>query len=337
MQSMQERINNMQSNGGGGGALPATAPTSKGILESSLPKLRDTLIEGMGGTVPNTAVGLQAVPPGAPPPPGFPASAMNASGTAAPAAGGAEGATAAPTSGGPVIQVVGNDKKSSSSSAAKKESAPAYIPSGSNFEAVLMTGMDASTSISANRNPTPALLRVKSDAILPNMFNFSVRECFVMVGGFGNMSSERVEMRTENMSCISEDGSVYEGKIEAYLVGEDGKAGARGRVVSKQGALLAKGFMAGFVGGIGQAFQPQPIQALNVNATGGSSPGYQFPNGDQVLGNAISSGLNRSGTALANFYIKLAEQMFPVVELDAGRKMTIVLLKGVELKMESKR
>lgn len=236
-----------------------------------------------------------------------------------------------------IIQVVGDtgEKKSAIRAAKLAEKPPAYIPSGSNFEGVLLNGMDASTAIGANRTPAPALLRIKSDAILPNMFSFNVRECFVLVGGFGNISSERVEMRTETMSCISEDGTVWEGKVEGYLVGEDGKVGARGRVVSKQGALLAKSFMAGFVGGIGGAFSPQPVSALNLTG-GSSSTAYQYPALEQVVGSGVSQGLNKSATALAQFYIKLAEQMFPVIELDANRKMTIILIKGVDLKMEKK-
>lgn len=242
--------------------------------------------------------------------------------------------TASPVQPQQTIQVVGEDKKSVTKKHDKKETPSAYVPSGSNFEAVLLNGMDASTAIGANRTPTPALLRIKTEAILPNMFSFNVRECFVMVGGYGNMSSERVEMRTETMSCIEEGGAVWEGKIEGYLVGEDGKAGARGRVVSKQGALLAKSFMSGFVGGLGGAFSPQPVQSLNLN--GGSTQSYQMPSIDQVVGGGISQGLNKSSQALSSFYIKLAEQMFPIVELDAGRKMTIILLKGVNLKMEKK-
>lgn len=232
------------------------------------------------------------------------------------------------------IQVVGEEKRQNKT-AGKKANPTVMIPSGSNFEAVLMTGMDASTSIGANKTPTPALLRVKSDAILPNMHSFNVRECFVLVGGFGNMSSERVEMRTETMSCVSESGEVFEGKIEGYVVGEDGKAGARGRVVSKQGSMLAKSFMAGFLGGIGNAFAPQPVQALNIAP--GSSPQYQYPDAEQLVGNGIAGGFSKSANALAAFYIQIAQQMFPVVELDASRKMTIILLKGVELTMEKKR
>ena len=306
VQTLQERMNNLGDKGG------ANAPTQrdKNLLDKLLPASNDSNKPPNASTN-NTANFGSNIGEGTP-------SAVNP--------------PSAPVT---TIQVVGEDKKISKA-LAKKENPQAYIPSGSNFEAVLLNGMDASTAINANRSPTPALLRIKTDAILPNLFNFNVRECFVMVGGFGNMSTERVEMRTETMSCVAENGEVYEGKIEGYLVGEDGKAGARGRVVSKQGALLAKSFMAGFVGGLGSSFMPQSVQSLNLGATNGSAPAYQYPSADQVVGSGISSGLSKSSLALSNFYIKLAEQMFPVVELDAGRKMTIILLKGVDLKMEKK-
>ena len=206
----------------------------------------------------------------------------------------------------------------------------AYLPSGSNFEAVLMNGLDANTSVAANKTPAPSLLRIKTEAILPNLYSQDVKECFILVGSYGNLSSERAEMRTENISCVSETGRVFEGKVEGYVVGEDGKVGMRGRLVSKQGALLAKGFMAGFLGGLGQTFTAQPVQSLNVSP--GTTQTYQYPDAGQALGNSLAGGLNKSSQMLSQFYIKMAEQMFPVIEIDAGRKVTIILLKGVEIK-----
>lgn len=232
------------------------------------------------------------------------------------------------------IQVVGNDPTSASAAPKPiKQEVVANIPAGSSFEGVLLNGMDASTSISASKSPTPAVLRIKSEAILPSLYKYDLRECFVLLAGFGNMSSERVELRTENLSCISEKGEVFEGKIEAYVVGEDGKAGARGRMVSKQGALLAKSFMAGFVGGVGSAFSPQPVQSINLN---GAQQEYQYPSADAIIGSGVGRGMNTAGTQLAKFYLSLAEQMFPILELDAGRKLTVVMLKGTDLKMEKK-
>jgi conjugal transfer pilus assembly protein TraB len=236
----------------------------------------------------------------------------------------------------PKIQVVGTRPDPAIVAAQNKKAKPiAYLPAGSVFEGVLLTGMDASTAVAANKTPTPALFRVKSDAILPNHFTQDVKECFVLAGGFGNLSSERAEMRTQTISCVNEGGEVFEGEIEGYLVGEDGKAGIRGRVVSKQGSILANSLMAGFVGGLGAAFTPQPVNSLSLG--GGGTQQYQVPSAEYIVGSSVGRGLNQSGQALSQFYISMAQQMFPVIEIDAMRKVSIVLIKGIELRKQEKK
>jgi conjugal transfer pilus assembly protein TraB len=142
-------------------------------------------------------------------------------------------------------------------------------------------------------------------------------------------------MRTQTLSCVNEKGEVFESDIEGYLVGEDGKAGIRGRVVSKQGSVLAKSFMAGFASGLGSAFSPQTVNSLNLQPT--VQQQYQYPSGDQILGSGIGQGLSRSGSALAQFYISMAQQMFPVIEIDAMRKVSVVVIKGIQLKKVDKK
>ena len=69
----------------------------------------------------------------------------------------------------------------------------------------------------------------------------------MIVGGFGDLGSERAYLRAETLTCVRTDGGVIEVPLDAYAVGEDGKVGIRGRLVSKQGALLAKALQAGFM------------------------------------------------------------------------------------------
>ena len=45
------------------------------------------------------------------------------------------------------------------------------------------------------------------------------------------------------------------------------------------------------------------------------------------LGGGVGHALDR----LAQYYIKLAEQTFPVVEIDAGRDVDVVITKGVRI------
>ena len=59
------------------------------------------------------------------------------------------------------------------------------IPAGSILRGVLLSGMDAPTGRQSRRDPYPALARLKHDAILPNRFRADVRECFLVLAGYG--------------------------------------------------------------------------------------------------------------------------------------------------------
>lgn len=200
---------------------------------------------------------------------------------------------------------------------------------GGMFEGVLLTGMDAPTNTVAKNNPIPALIRVKTDAILPNMYQGPVRECFVVASGYGMLATERAVLRTEKISCVTEDGEGIEQKIDGYVVGEDGKAGLRGRLVSKQGQLIAKSLVAGMLEGLGTALQPQAVPQLNVSPTGTSQ--YQDPDLTGAGKNALYGGVSSAANNVARFYLDMAKEIFPVVEVDAGRRVTVVLLNGIGL------
>ena len=64
----------------------------------------------------------------------------------------------------------------------------------------------------ARRDPYPALMRIKHDAILPNRFRADVRECFLVAAGYGDLASERAYPRTEAITCIREDGGARRGR-----------------------------------------------------------------------------------------------------------------------------
>ena len=201
-----------------------------------------------------------------------------------------------------------------------------YIPSGSFTRAVLLGGLDAPTGGQAQRNPQPVLLRLVDHAVLPNHFRARIKECFVVGAGYGDVSSERAYIRTESLSCVTRDGAAIDVPIKGYVAGEDGKAGMRGRLVSKQGQILANALLAGIAGGIGSAFQ-QNSTTFSVSPLGSTStvdPGRQFEAG-------IGSGVGKALDRLAQYYINLAEKVFPVVEVDAGRTVDVVVTQGVSL------
>ena len=201
-----------------------------------------------------------------------------------------------------------------------------YIPSGAFTRAILLGGLDAPTGGQSQRNPQPVLLRLVDNAVLPNHFRSRIKECFVVGAGFGDVSSERAYIRTESLSCVTREGTAIDVPIKGYVAGEDGKAGMRGRLVSKQGQLLANALLAGVASGIGQAFQ-QSSTTMSVSPLGATStvdPGKQFEAG---FGTGVGKALDR----LAQYYISLAEKVFPVIEIDAGRTVDVVITQGISL------
>jgi conjugal transfer pilus assembly protein TraB len=203
-----------------------------------------------------------------------------------------------------------------------------YIPSGAFMRVALLGGLDAPTGGQAQNNPWPVLLRVQDNAFLPNRYRARVRECFLLGAAYGDISSERAYLRLESLSCVLDGGEVVDTPAKGYVVGEDGKAGMRGRLVSRQGQVLANALMTGIIAGIGQGFQQNALSYSNSALGSIATPqsGKQFEAG-------IGAGVGKALDRLSQYYITLAEKMFPIIEVDAGRTVDVVLTKGVALGM----
>ena len=198
-----------------------------------------------------------------------------------------------------------------------------YIPI-SFTRAVLLGGLDAPTGGQAQANPHPVLLRLDDNAILPNRFRAQVRECFVIGAGYGDISSERAYIRTERLACVRNDGTALEVKIKGSIFDETGKVGMKGRLVTKQGQVLANALLAGVISGVGYGFQ-------NSYTTFSTSPFGQVATTDpsHAFEAGLAAGVGRAMDRLAQYYISLAEKTFPIIEVDAGRSVDVVLTEGV--------
>ena len=193
------------------------------------------------------------------------------------------------------------------------------LPATSILTGTLITGLDAPTGAQAQGEPLPVLLRLKKEAILPNRYRADVRECFALLGAYGDLSSERAHMRGETMSCILHDGTILEQPLKAFAVGEDGKEGARGRLVRREGTFIARALLVGFLEAAANALDNNQIVQI------GSGGGLDVQ-GAQAA--ATSIGASTAGSALgrvADWYIDQAFQLFPVIEIDAGREIDVVL------------
>ena len=126
-----------------------------------------------------------------------------------------------------------------------------YIPAGSFAKAVLLSGVDVSTSLQASADPDPVLIRVVDHGTLPRKFASDLKDCHVIAYAYGDISSERAKMRLETLSCTEiATGEIIETAVAGFVSGPDGKQGIRGEVVSVDSALLGNAFIAGTLGGL---------------------------------------------------------------------------------------
>jgi conjugal transfer pilus assembly protein TraB len=191
---------------------------------------------------------------------------------------------------------------------------------------VLLGGVDAPTGGQSQSNPHPIVIMLKDNSVLPNRFRGEYRECFVIAAAYGDISSERAYGRTESLSCVTRDGRALEVKIQGSIFGEDGKVGMRGRLVTKQGQMLANALMAGVVSGIGQG-----VSTANTTYSTTALGSVATSTGSDAMKAGIGGGVGKALDRLAQYYIKLAEQTFPIIEIDAGREVDVVLTKGVRI------
>ncbi len=207
-----------------------------------------------------------------------------------------------------------------------------WLPAGSHAEAVVLAGVDASAGVSSQGDPRPVLFRITGPAWTAAengaAMQVDVAGCTVTGAAHGDLSSEKIYARLRTMTCAGPgSGTVIETDVAGFVAGS-GKVGVRGPVVSREGALVEKAFLAGMVSGLGQgvsqAFQPQAV------ATGGGASVANTGLGD--IGRAgLGSGAASAGQKVADYMIRRAEQYQPVIQLRAGTRVTLVFLEGARL------
>jgi conjugal transfer pilus assembly protein TraB len=214
----------------------------------------------------------------------------------------------------------------------KKETAGMYLPP-SFMEAILLSGLDAPTSSDAKGNPVPALLKVKTPAFLPNSVRADLKGCYVIADGKGNLATERAELLLVSLSCLDRKGrAVIDQKVKGFVVDQDSKIGLRGRVVAKMGSMIARSMIAGFFGGVGDVIK------TSATTTAISPLGSTQTIGAADLAKAgVGSGLASGFKDIEKFYMELAHQTMPVIEVSAAKPVTLVISEGVNLEIKKLR
>lgn len=208
-----------------------------------------------------------------------------------------------------------------------------YLPAGSYVKAVLISAVDASVGISSQSDPRQVLFRIVSEAKSAldkenEALTIDVKGCIATGAASGDLSSERAYVRLLKMTC-SEGNQVIETTVEGYAAdSSDGKAGIAGKVISREGDLITKSFLAGAVSGFGNGLSARFQNGVSFN------DGFTTANNitsKQIVGQGVGQGIETSSQNVAEYLIERAEQYQPVISVASGKEVELVFVSGVYL------
>ena len=210
----------------------------------------------------------------------------------------------------------------------RPKSARSFIPETAYVKGILLGGIAVSTSIGSASEPVPVVIRITERGSLPKNFNIDLTHCKIMGSSYGDLSSERAIVRAEVLSCtdpISE--LIYTTKIAGLIHGDDGMNGIKGKVIQTSGKHLKNAIVGSMISGFAGSAKGQDqmiITSFGAGSTNKKGAGDMFKEG-------AFAGASNAAEKIADYYIKQAESMSPVLLVSGGTKVDIVFTKGVYL------
>ncbi len=203
-----------------------------------------------------------------------------------------------------------------------------YVPAGSYAKAVLTSGVVVSTAVATQSNPQPIILRLADEGILPRGFLSHLKDAVLIGSCYGDLSAERALCRLHTLSFIKGDGTTIERSVEGWIIGEDGAPGLRGKIVDRAGEVAREAFLSGILSGMSSFLQFDASRSVYpvtpYGQTNALSP-------KDALAGGIGKGAGNALDKLAEFSIKRAEAMQPVIVVNGGRVVDVVFKRGIDL------
>jgi len=200
-----------------------------------------------------------------------------------------------------------------------------YIPAGSYITGYTISGIAASTALNApNENSIPVVIKITDSGNLKK-FNTDVKTCQIIGSSYGDLSSERVVVRAEQLICIDpKTDLVTTTHIVGNIHGSDGMNGIKGKVISTSKKHITNAMLGSLIGGLVGAAKGQ--DGLNITSLGAATKSKGF--GD-LLKDGGTSGASNAAERIASYYLKMAESMSPILVVPGGVKVNVIFMKGV--------
>jgi conjugal transfer pilus assembly protein TraB len=187
-----------------------------------------------------------------------------------------------------------------------------------------------SAGIGSSSNPEPVLLRINDTGNLPNNVKGFLSDAIVIGAAYGDLSSESVIIRLERIVKIdNKTGVGVDIPVKGYVAGENGCSKIRGTVIDRAGQAARNAAVAWFMSGVADYLSANNNGAIKFEPNSGLAQ-FSPQAGSKMLQQGASKGIGNAVEKYADFIIKRAEQMQPVIMIDGGRKLTIVFTDSVK-------
>jgi len=197
------------------------------------------------------------------------------------------------------------------------------LPPGAVIKARLISGVRAPTLTKAVNEPQPVLLKVTDLAMLPNHAKTNIKDCVIKGEAKGDLSTETVQIRTNFLSCTTNDGEVLVSQLFGTVTGGSGSNGIAGEVVSKQGALLGRSLIAGFVNGFANVANNQYQNTLT--STSGTLTTSNVNSTSDMAKSGAYGGLASAGNEMSKFYMEMVKQIEPSIEIKPNIDVDVIV------------
>jgi len=209
--------------------------------------------------------------------------------------------------------------------ASPKDSAD-FIPETSFVTGILIGGLAVSTSIGSKSAPIPVVIRLLESGNLSKDFSINIKNCRILGSAYGDLSSERAIIRAESLVCTKKQ-AIITTKIAGIIYGDDGMNGIRGRIVDMSSKHIKNATFGSMLSAFGSSMKTESSLAISpFGALGGDKI-----NGLDKLKNNSLTGAGNAAEKIAQYYIKKAENMSPILQIPGGTKVDVLFTKGVHL------
>jgi hypothetical protein len=198
------------------------------------------------------------------------------------------------------------------------------LPAGSFVASTLLTGAYAPAD---QERPLPVLVRVNEAFTGPNHTRVPLQGCFAVGKAAADLGSERATIQIARLSCTLPSGQVFERDVSGYVAAHDGTFGVPGQLVRRDATKIGMAALTGFLSGAADALSRaestvivSPVAGATITGVTGDTTRY-----------AAYAGLAETANHLARYYVRLANQITPAIQIPAGVDVHVIMDKGVTI------